>query len=279
MPDIPLPQPESPDIYSYGFDKSLNRTTEPIQSPVVYDTLNTVDPAIISKGDLAVSTLSIANKGVVVANDTSKGLQIGNVLSGNQYLAPFDVANDGKGTIRRVGAIQIASAADLGVTSIEPATTTKTIWANGGEIRLQSGTNGYIRHRRTGTTTDLFSYVKSGLTNSSANSIFTLSLLATEYSGGVIDWLVIATDGTDYQATSGRSSWAAVNKGGVYTTNITDDISSTAPSAGTLTGVWSIITATNQIRLQFTPTSSLTTALVILYTNFHSLNAQALTQN
>lgn len=45
--DIPLPQPENPDIYSYGFDKGLNRG-EPIESSVVYDANNTSESTFAS---------------------------------------------------------------------------------------------------------------------------------------------------------------------------------------------------------------------------------------
>ena len=268
---------ENKTIYDYGFGKSLNKPIEDNITPVAYSSTDKIDPAEISKGSLAINTLSVANFGIISGNDTLKALQVGNVRSLQQYLAPFDVST--KGVVRRVSTIQLASATDLGETSIEPASTTKAIWANGGEVRIQSGTNGYIRHRRTGTTTDLFSYVKSGLTNSSANSVFTLSLSTTEFTGGAIDWLVTATDGTDYQSRTGRSTWAAVNKGGVYTSQVSDVTGAVANSSGTLTGAWSIVTGTNEITLQFTPTSSLTTTSIILYVNFHSLNAKALAQN
>ncbi len=41
MPDIPLPQPNNPDIFSYGFDKSLNRPTEnSAENSVAYNVVN-----------------------------------------------------------------------------------------------------------------------------------------------------------------------------------------------------------------------------------------------
>ena len=273
MPDIPAPQPIVEDIYSYGFDKSLNRALDEKSTQLVAGSINAgISTSQILKGDLALTTLSIANQGVIVSGDTSKGLQIGNVRSGAQFLAPFDVANDGKGTIRRIGRIQLASETDLSVSSIEPASGTKAVWANINDVRIQPGTTGAVRLLRAGLKYSDINHQKLAITNSSANTIYQVSLATTTFSGGTLGWTVTATDGTDYQCTSGVTSWAAVNKGGVYTTNITDSISSTAASAGTLTGAWSITTGTNLINLRFTPTSSLATTDVSLYINSNQVN-------
>lgn len=104
------------------------------------------------------------------------------------------------------------------------------------------------------------------LTDASANTIFSLTLISGARKGGTIKWECSCTDGTEHQLRTGITTFAAVNKGGVYTTDVDEIGGSIALSAGTLTGTWSILTGTNEISLQFTPTSSLTpTSLTLSY--------------
>lgn len=61
MTDIPLDQPKTPDIYSFGFDKNLNRTLVNDSTGVVYDTIQDAinTGSVLSGGNLTLKTLSI----------------------------------------------------------------------------------------------------------------------------------------------------------------------------------------------------------------------------
>ena len=52
MPVIPLPQPEVPDIYSYGFDVNLNRAIRGERNPAVYDIIADQVSANLMSGGL-----------------------------------------------------------------------------------------------------------------------------------------------------------------------------------------------------------------------------------
>lgn len=107
------------------------------------------------------------------------------------------------------------------------------------------------------------------LTNTSATQVFKISLPADTATGGFFTANVTANDGTDYQAHSDHVTYAAVNKGGVYTTDITSSNAgdSIATSTGTLAVTWSITTGTNEIIIECTANSSLTAPTVELFYN------------
>ena len=106
------------------------------------------------------------------------------------------------------------------------------------------------------------------LTNSGANSLFTISLTTLNGTGGVIDFSIQTNDATNGQTYTGTVRYSARNKGGVYTSNITEDAeTSKSLDTGTLTTAWSITTGTNVITIVLTPTSSLTpTSMKLFYT-------------
>lgn len=281
--DITIPQTE--DIYTLGFDKNLSKVGE---GSMIADSISDrIETSQIVQGDLSLTSLSVANKGIIAQGDTQKGLQVGNVLSASNFLAPFDVANDGKGTIRRVGRIQFASASDLGVSSIEPGASNKTIWANGNDLRYNaigsSGVHQFYSGLDETVRLDAFGEFcfgsrKTSLTNSAVNTIIQIALTSNTYTGGTLRWTVVASDGADFQTRTGITTWAAVNVGGVYTTDVDEIGGSVANSTGTLTGVWSIVTGTNLINLKFTPTSSLTPTTLNIFYTYESLNGQAVTR-
>lgn len=107
------------------------------------------------------------------------------------------------------------------------------------------------------------------LTDNTATQVFKVSLPAGTATGGFFTANVTANDGTDYQAHSDHVTYAAVNKGGTYTTTIqnsnADD--AIAVSAGTLTVTWSITTGTDEIFIECTANSSLTTPTIELFYN------------
>lgn len=102
-----------------------------------------------------------------------------------------------------------------------------------------------------------------------ATSLFDVALQSGQMAGGTIMWTIEASNGTDHQAYSGITTYAAVNKAAAYTTSITHNTSndSKAVSSGTLTVVWSITTGADKITIVVTPTGSLTeTTYRITYT-------------
>lgn len=74
MVSIPLPNPESPDIFSYGFEKDLSRGIPQEKNPLVYNPLeDTVQSGVQKFGVLSVSTTQNLfqidpSKGVFLAN-------------------------------------------------------------------------------------------------------------------------------------------------------------------------------------------------------------------
>lgn len=111
-----------------------------------------------------------------------------------------------------------------------------------------------------------------------ATNLFEVTLNAGEMAGGAIIWTIVATDGTNHQAYTGMTTYAVVNKAGVYTSTITQDAANDAKavSSGTLTAAWSVLTGTNKVTIRVTPTGSLTeTTYRILY-SIHSNSPQSI---
>ena len=88
-----------------------------------------------------------------------------------------------------------------------------------------------------------------------ATSIVSIAHPAGSWVGGSIVWMMRATDGADYQARTGRTYFASVNKAGAFTSAV-DDRSAVAVSAGTMTETWAL-TAADPTVLQITPVGSL----------------------
>lgn len=90
MPDIPLQPSEKTDIYSLGFNKSLNRAIEDNSTGVVYDTIeNSLNTgSVLSGGNLSLKTLSI-------------GGLVRQVAPGDDIQAAIDaVSREGGGTVQ-----------------------------------------------------------------------------------------------------------------------------------------------------------------------------------
>lgn len=113
-----------------------------------------------------------------------------------------------------------------------------------------------------------------------ATSLFEIALPTLAMAGGTIEYSIIATDGTDMQSISGFVAFSAVNKGAVYTTQITENASNQAKavSVGTLTGAWSILNETDKVTIQLNADTSLTPTSFKLYYKVHNGSRQAVTQ-
>lgn len=91
-------QPNIPDIYSYKFDKLLNRIVEDIGSnPLVYDIINgRISPVAIGSGGLAFSPggkIVLGSIGSIIVLDPERGLHIGALLFAD---APYRVNLEGE---------------------------------------------------------------------------------------------------------------------------------------------------------------------------------------
>jgi hypothetical protein len=112
-----------------------------------------------------------------------------------------------------------------------------------------------------------------------ATSLFEIALPTLTMAGGMIIWTIEASDGTDMQAYTGVTAYAAVNKAGTYTTNVVEDANNDAKatSSGTLTATWAFSNGTNKVTMQVTPSGSLTeTTYRISFTIFNN-TPQAIT--
>jgi len=98
---------------------------------------------------------------------------------------------------------------------------------------------------------------KGGLTSGAATSLFDITLNTLQMAGGTVLYCIDSTDGADMQNSCGEVSYSAVNKGGVFTTQVTSPaVNSTAASAGALTAVFSLLNGANKVTLQVTPTAT-----------------------
>ena len=99
----------------------------------------------------------------------------------------------------------------------------------------------------TGTAVREIQYGISGsktLTDNSATDIFTVAMDSNSAIGGIVNYNVTATDGTDYQDHAGVVSFACVNKAGTVTKDI-DEIYLAASeteivSAGSISDDWAM---------------------------------------
>lgn len=96
------------------------------------------------------------------------------------------------------------------------------------------------------------------LTESTATAVVTIPVATGKVIGGRLLYTVSATDGTDFQATSGEVLYAAVDKGGTVTVTITQSAETSAASAGTLTSTWTGVANGTNIDLKCNAVSSLT---------------------
>lgn len=98
------------------------------------------------------------------------------------------------------------------------------------------------------------------IVDGAATGLFEVAVTAGNMIGGLIHWLVRATDGTDHQAIAGIASYSAVNKAGTTTATVTYATANEAKavSAGTLTLAFTITDDTNKVTVKLQPTGSLT---------------------
>lgn len=110
------------------------------------------------------------------------------------------------------------------------------------------------------------------IVDGAATSLFSVALTAGQMIGGVMHFLVRASDGTDHQVIAGIATYSAENKAGTIVGVMTYDSANEAKSvsAGTLTLAFTDTDDTNVATFKLQPTGSLTetTPYTIEYTVF-----------
>jgi hypothetical protein len=115
----------------------------------------------------------------------------------------------------------------------------------------------------------VFNAAAKTIVDGSATSLFDVACTAATKCGGVIHFLVFASDATDHQAIAGIATYAMVNKAGTNTLTVTYATANEAKavSSGTLTLAWTFVTGTNKGTVKLQPTGSLTeTTYTVSYT-------------
>jgi len=174
------------------------------------------------------------------------------------------------------GATSGATDKAAGTLNLQPGQSTGT---GTSLVKLQRNT----RASSTGTTDNstidaLLIPCEINMTNSSANSLFDVTLPTLGMAGGTFNWTVQASDGTDMQAMSGVCQFQEVNKAAAYTGTIQIiGTNTSAVSAGTLTVAFSVVTGTNKITIKCTPTSSLTPTTLKINLMIFNGTAQTIT--
>jgi hypothetical protein len=127
--EIPLPKPSEPDIYSYGFDKSLNKIVpEKKDNPSVYNSSNPINASNIVFG-----ALNMGSGTSVFGVDPSKGLWLGAEKFEN---APAKITMGGDATFNKISAGQYLKVVSPGE-NIQEAI--DALSATGGKVFLKSG--------------------------------------------------------------------------------------------------------------------------------------------
>lgn len=119
--------------------------------------------------------------------------------------------------------------------------------------------------------------VKKDLVDNTTTSLYEVALPTLTGTGGVIKSTVFASDGVDVQSRSQVVRYTAVNKGGVYTTEIAVVSEAASVSAGTLTGTYTILNGANKVTIQFNGNSSLVPTTLWIHYTIESFSDQAIT--
>ena len=138
----------------------------------------------------------------------------------------------------------------------------------GGNLRVQrvpAGSTGTTQN--TAADAEVIISKAKALTNSSATSIAQVSVPSNTWAGVKVEYTIIASDGTEYQALRGIYQFSVVNKGGTLTVSSGTLVGTeqTAASSGTLTNTCGVTTGSNLVNFQLTPVSSLTPTTLNVY--------------
>lgn len=98
------------------------------------------------------------------------------------------------------------------------------------------------------------------ISDAAATSLVDVAVPASAMVGGVIHYVVRATDGVDFQALTGIVTYAGVNKAGAISGSIVEATTNQAKtlSGGTLSVAWTLVAGANKLTIKLQPTGSLT---------------------
>jgi hypothetical protein len=146
--------------------------------------------------------------------------------------------------------------------------------AAGGDLRLQG--SAALASGTTAQTLGDRMYIRAQqktLTESAATAFAQVSVASGAFTGGEVNYTIVASDGTDHQSRHGRINFSAVNKAGTETcvmapgtVDQTTDGNAGAISSGTLTyAVTCATTPTNGIQFEVNAVSSLTQTTLAVF--------------
>lgn len=233
-----------------------------------------VDPTITDGGSgYAVQDILTITGGngdaTVVVSAVSGGVvtTVRRIASGSGYSTGTGIATSGGSGTGCTLSITVGSSTNKngGTLNLQPGVSTGT---GNSIVSIQGYTKG-ASGSTDNTVIDRVVVTGAKTLTDSATSLFEIALPTLTMTGGKIDWTIEASDGTDMQSLSGITTFAAVNKGGSYTTTVTNATANDAKavSSGTLTTAWAFLNGTNKVTMQLTPTGSLTeTTYRVTYT-------------
>jgi hypothetical protein len=184
-------------------------------------------------------------------------------------------------TIQGGGATSGATDKDGGMVVVQPGLSTGT---GKGSTRIKRLT----RAGATGTTDNtlidgIVVMAEKSITAEGSVNLFEVALPAAGMCAGSMSFQILATDGTDFQSHACNVNYAAVNKAGVYTSQIVE-----APIAGSadanstgvaITDTWAITSGTNKITISVTiACASIVANDIKLYYTVHNGGRNAITQ-
>ena len=184
-------------------------------------------------------------------------------------------------TVQGGGATSGATDKDGGMAVIQPGLSTGT---GKGSTRIKRLT----RAGATGTTDNtlvdgMVIMAEKSITAEGSVNLFEVALPAGGMCAGSVSFQILATDGTDFQSHSCNVNYAAVNKAGVYTSQIVE-----APIAGSadanstgvaITDTWAITSGTNKVTISVSVTcASIVANDIKLYYTVHNGGRNAITQ-
>lgn len=130
---------------------------------------------------------------------------------------------------------------------------------NGVEVLAING-SGQIMDS-TGFVRDIYNPTAKTIVDGAATTLFTVPVAQSSGVGGVIDFQVYASDGTDFQMITGIATYSSVNKAGTLTNAVTYATANEAKvvSSGTLTLAFTMAEDTaDVVSIKLQPTGSLT---------------------
>jgi hypothetical protein len=217
-----------------------------------------------------------------VLNSTITGAVTGITLNGNNaetvYLARHTTADTAGNnlTVQSGGAASGATDKASGDLILGTGLSTGT---GAAKVRIQTMTRALSTGTSDNTATDRIIVTSpKSITDGSATTLVSLALAAGSTIGGILQYTIEVTDGTDYQVETGQVFISGYNKGGVFSVTATEANSQQNASSGTLSTTWAISSA-NPAVVSINADTSLTASTGyprITYT-YKNLTQQAVT--